>query len=64
MIDDIDTFIRALVRDITAVDTDTKTLTSMVAVHTEPDRRLLALLIAYQLGEDLANKVLGDENNA
>jgi hypothetical protein len=58
--DDIDRFIRALVRDITATDGTN----DIVAVHSEPERRLLALLLAYQLGEELAEKVVGDSNNA
>lgn len=58
--DDIDILIRAFARDLVGTDQGKPCL----AINCEPDRRLLALLIAYQLGEELSNKVLGDENNA
>ena len=56
---DIDKYIYATVRDLIASDGKQ----DIVAVNCEPERRLLALLVAYQLGEELTNKVLGDENH-
>ena len=57
--DDIDKLIRIIANDIQAVDEQGK---PALAVNCEPERNLLALLIAYQLGEQLAENVLGDRN--
>jgi len=53
---DIDKVIYALCHDILAVG-------DKLAINCEPERRLLALLIAYSLGEDVASKVVGDTGN-
>jgi len=60
MSDDIDTLIYAIVRDITGTGENSK---PCLAIHCQSDRRLLALLIAYQLGEELAEEVLGDSDS-
>ena len=57
---EIKDLISAIANDITAGTQDKPEM----AVNCEPDRRLLALLLAYELGDELANKALGDENNA
>lgn len=59
--DDIDKLIRCLSSDIIGLDEKNR---PALALHASPERRLLALLIAYQLGDELTNKVCGDENDA
>ena len=59
---DVERMIEALARDLLTDPLEDGKY--HLAINCEPDRRLLALLVAYSLGEELADKVLGDENNA
>ena len=62
--DEIDTLIRCLAKDIVGHKaTEDGMMEECLALYCEPERRLLALLLAYQLGDELANKVCGDPNN-
>jgi len=62
-VDEIDTLIRCLAKDIIGHKEANGVMEECLAVYCEPERRLLALLVAYQLGDELANKVCGDPNN-
>lgn len=60
---EIDTLIKCIAKDIIGHREGRDGMEECIAINCEPERKLLALLVAYQLGEELADKVCGDANN-